>query len=265
MIIRMDHVAPQLSGGTSVNDYISGAPGVCHFDYPGLARMRVSDGREITIEPARDVSMTEVRTMLLGVGLCALLNQRNILTLHGSSVCYRGKALLFLGLCGAGKSTLAAALCSHGAELMGDDIAAVSFSEGRAELLPGVPLQKLTPNTLKALNLSGEVQPSTEKPKAHILRHSSGSLKAMPIHRIYRLIAEERSDVELSVVSGMERFHAIRDNLFRAKIAKAIGHSNRCVRQCFELSGQCDVRTLKRPIEAFQLDLICQKIREDVG
>ena len=59
------------------------------------------------------------------------------LPLHATTVMLDGQALLIAGPSGAGKSTLTAALLNAGAELLGDEPAAVRVGEGRLSVWPG--------------------------------------------------------------------------------------------------------------------------------
>ncbi len=55
---------------------------------------------------------------------------RGLPSLHGSAVAKSGNAIVCIGDSGAGKSTVAAALCSIGFELLADDVVALELIDG---------------------------------------------------------------------------------------------------------------------------------------
>lgn len=70
--------------------------------------------------------------------LTSLLN--GLETLHASSVAIDGKALLFLGSSGAGKTSVALHLVGEGAVLLSDDVTAVELAAGSVLAHPGASL-----------------------------------------------------------------------------------------------------------------------------
>ncbi|MGH7668260.1 MAG: hypothetical protein ACRENQ_02105 [Gemmatimonadaceae bacterium] len=88
------------------------------------------------------VDLASVRTDVLGRVMAVALHAEGILTLHGSGVAVGGRAVAFLAPKLHGKSTTAAALVRAGAQLLGDDILAVTFTEPPM-VLPGIPAVNL--------------------------------------------------------------------------------------------------------------------------
>ena len=80
------------------------------FTIEGISSFLVQGGNHITIDLAKHAAINDVRLFLLGPVFGALLLQRKMLPLHGSSVERNGISTLFCGRSGAGKSTLAALL-----------------------------------------------------------------------------------------------------------------------------------------------------------
>lgn len=97
---------------------------------PDIARFLLSNGREIAFEPESAASADDIPIFLLGTVFGILLHQREQIVLHASAVRINGKAVLFCGNSGAGKSTIAAALVQRGYPLMTDDVCAVAMTAG---------------------------------------------------------------------------------------------------------------------------------------
>jgi hypothetical protein len=109
---------------------------------PELARILVApDGTELICDPI--AGSAEWATLLPAQALPLAATLRGFEVLHASGVVLAGRASLFAGPPGAGKSSLAAALLRRGAELLSDDAVALSAEEGTLIALPGAALLHL--------------------------------------------------------------------------------------------------------------------------
>jgi len=89
----------------------------------------------------------DVRLFLLGSAIGALMHQRGLLVLHGSTVKVGDECVVFLGSSGVGKSTLATQLRHRGYACLGDDVCAISIGEdGVPYAAPAYPPASLSPS-----------------------------------------------------------------------------------------------------------------------
>ena len=102
---------------------------------PGIARFLLNAGREIVVEPESEETVADIPIFILGTVFGILLHQREQIVLHASAVRVAGKAVLFCGGSGAGKSTIAAALAQRGYPLVTDDFCTVSVNGAGAPLV----------------------------------------------------------------------------------------------------------------------------------
>ena len=119
-----------------------------------IGSYKVNRGKEIIISKGKDLSLTskELRLPLLGTVLAIALNQRGTVTLHGASALINGRAVIFLGAKGEGKSTFMGYLKSLGYPIITDDICAVSQQKGKSNSIhPSYPSMKLWPDALDFL------------------------------------------------------------------------------------------------------------------
>lgn len=98
------------------------------------------------------LALEDFATYLLGPAMGFVLRRRGILTLHASGVAFAGRAVLFCGPAGAGKSTLAAALALGSAPVLCEDIAALRATGGAVQVAPGYPRVCLWPDSVRALS-----------------------------------------------------------------------------------------------------------------
>ncbi len=125
-----------------------------YLRWRGLFEFLVSsDGRFIECLKLQSASHESFGTYLLGQVLSFSLLASQIEPLHGTGVCIEGQALLLLGDCGYGKSTLGAALLQQGYPLITDDLAVFRIHQKHPSneylLQVGMPRLKLFWNSLK--------------------------------------------------------------------------------------------------------------------
>jgi hypothetical protein len=111
---------------------------------PGVGRILVApDGGELLCDP--EPGSAEWTTLIPAQALPLAATLRGLEVLHASGVVVGGRALLFAGAPGAGKSSLAAALLYRGAELLSDDTVALELRDGALLAHPGAALLHLQP------------------------------------------------------------------------------------------------------------------------
>lgn len=100
---------------------------------------------EVTAHPHLGVDPGLVAVLAAGALLAVHLVLGDRLVLHASAVRRDGRALAFVGASGMGKSTLAAALCRAGCDLVADDVLRVEVN-GSAQVYPGSTECRLRPS-----------------------------------------------------------------------------------------------------------------------
>jgi len=103
----------------------------------------------ITIAKPPGVSFNAAAYYLLGPVVGFVLRLRGILCLHASGVPIGGRAVLFVGGCGAGKSTLAASFARAGYPILGDDLAAICAKPRHFWVQPSYPGLRLWPEAVE--------------------------------------------------------------------------------------------------------------------
>jgi hypothetical protein len=102
----------------------------CVLRYPGLCEFvgdpSLSDV-SVHLHPGVDPGL--IRVVAAGALIAVHLRLRQQLVLHASAVRVGDGAIAFVGASGMGKSTLAAALCREGHELVSDDVLRVDLSD----------------------------------------------------------------------------------------------------------------------------------------
>jgi hypothetical protein len=126
---------------------------------PGIGRFLASDGNTLDMDPDPGTDPADAVPFLLGTGFGALLLQRGGLVLHAASVAVDGRAWVFCGRSGIGKSTLAAALCRAGCLFVNDDVCAIGLDETQTPVLwPDGRRLKLFEDSIARLDLDGKLR-----------------------------------------------------------------------------------------------------------
>ena len=111
-----------------------------HFEYAEGVTFAIStDGRHIEAAWTSPLVVADVATYLLGPVLAFALRLRGVVPLHASGVAVAGRAWLFTGPAGAGKSTTVSALGTLGYPVLSDDVVPLELTADAALAWPGFP------------------------------------------------------------------------------------------------------------------------------
>jgi len=189
---------------------------------------RVTDGREIIVDPESGATQSQIDAYLLGSVFGALLHQRGVLPLHGNGVVSNGQVYMFCGDSGAGKSTLAAAFQSRGFSLLTDDLCAVSDVGPRLAVWPGIPRLKLWSDALAHLDQSAEGLAAVpwSDGKFEMPMQAAPSGGPYPIAAIYHLrLADDQNEAGIHRVAGLEAMNVVTANIYRRRLADLAGRA----------------------------------------
>lgn len=96
-------------------------PDLIDLALPGGPRLRIRDGRSLTVADSDALSPAEIHTTLFGPAFTILAHQRGRPPLHAGAALLDGRTIGIAGHSGAGKSTTVHALVQRGARLLSDD------------------------------------------------------------------------------------------------------------------------------------------------
>ena len=122
----------------------------------GINHLVYCDDAEFWLDPAggriwaiwpSTLSLDHITAYLLGPVFGQFLRLCGVVCLHASSIVLHEQAALFLGDCGAGKSTTAAAMSKRGHALIADDIVGIVERDGKFFALPAYPYVSLWPQS----------------------------------------------------------------------------------------------------------------------
>jgi hypothetical protein len=241
-------------------------PGRFLLTVDGIARFLVADGRKIYIQRAADAEDDAVRLFLQGSAFGALLHQRGILPLHASAIQANGKAVLFCGVSGIGKSTLAVAFLKRGYPVLADDICALSAGDdGIPMVLPGFPQIKLWADAIRKLEEDLAFLPKVRQnlEKYGWPLKTGFSAEPAPLDRLYVLSTTNTDRFEMVPVNGLEKFNTLLKNTYRFRFTEGLGSKPEHFHQCAVVGRHAAVRRVTRPQRGFRVEALMDLLEKD--
>src|SRR5262249_30087206 len=122
-----------------------------------------ADGTRITVYPAPEADERAVALALVSKAATFALHQLGFPSLHASAVSTPAGAVVFLGIGGQGKSTMAAGFLAAGAAWVTDDVLPLHDTPDGVVGTPSLPIMKLWPRSATgALALEEELPGLTD-------------------------------------------------------------------------------------------------------
>ncbi|MBO0718286.1 MAG: AAA family ATPase, partial [Rhizobiales bacterium] len=181
-----------------------------------------------------------------------LLHQREQIVLHASAVEVNGKAMVFCGHSGAGKSTIAAALAKRGYRLITDDVCALTFSDaahpivhpdGRQLKLWAQAIEKLELDEVRGERIRGCLE------KFYVEPHRATS-EALPLGAVYALV-----EARVSHTPGIEQPNVVdatlllRWHAYRPLLVNRLAQKQHYFRATAQIANGSGIFRLVRPLD----------------
>jgi len=232
----------------------------------GIGCFKVINGDTILVDPYDTAKPDDLRFVLLGSVLAALLQQRKLLVLHAGAIRTKRGAVLFIGPSGNGKSTLTAALSRLGYGIISDDVVAVDTSGDNFLVLPAFPRLRLWADAVSALKLDGK---DLEKARAGLNKFlvpvADFADENTPLYKIYILSVHNGTSVTLSGVSSVEKVGALIDNTYRIKFLSGFGLAEHHHVQITSIAKYVEMLKIERPLEPFMINRLARSIEENLN
>lgn len=217
------------------------------LEWKNLGACLIENGSDVSVELDAGARRQEIAPLLTGPVLAVLLHQRKHLVLHASAVKINGRAAVFLGNKGFGKSTLAAHLRSRGHTLISDDLVPVYFSRGMAETIPGHPQICLFADSAASVGLNTENLPTVNSwtTKKRVSAGVGFSTEPVKLGGVFVLNKTDR--VELSAANSLSAFIELARNSYMHRYLAQTENTCLHFEQCRRLLETVPIFNLNRP------------------
>jgi hypothetical protein len=219
-------------------------------------RYYVAEGNRIIVEPDHLAEPGMVRLFLLGTAFGALLLQRGILPIHGSTVVIKEQAVIITGDSGVGKSSLLAALRNRGADFLTDDVAAVTTDEENSPWVhPGYPQQKLWKDSADTMGMDvGDLPMILPGKDKYAIAVKKGFCR-MPVRltAICELRAEDRPEAAMIRLAGPDKIAVLLRHTYRKSLVDGLDLKEEHFKCCASVAKHISVCRLLRPHGKYSL------------
>jgi len=227
------------------------------------------NGELITCHPFPQTESESFHVYLLGQALSFALVKRGFEPVHASAVAVGNQAIAFIGDCGLGKSTLAAAFLQAGHRLLTDDLLLLQTRTRAIVAFPGPARIKLFPKVAgKFLADASSGVPLNPKTQKQIipLNDSQVCSEAMPLGAIYVLASPNKAhdnSVRITSLTQREAFVRLLENTFNRVIVDP-DRLRRHFDAAQALANVMPIRKLSYPRALERLPLVREAILSDL-
>lgn len=216
----------------------------------GVACFYAAGGNFVSIVPAPSADKNAIELYLNGSVYGAILHQRRILPLHGSSFVYHNKGILICGDTGAGKSSVTAAFCLDGAEFLTDDVTPILFKDDKPQIWALSDRIKLWQDTLNQLDRdhSGldKIDQETDKFYYPIISYQGIMTK---FDRIYIIEPDGDHVTKIFEITGASKFMSLRREIYRYEYLQGMSENEIVYfRNLADISNNCPIFRITRPV-----------------
>ena len=255
--IRCAPVVSELDGITDLGPTWQAAGDRFLLRVPDIARFLLTGGRDIAFEMENCGAPEDAAAFLAGSVFGILLHQRRHVVLHASAVRVNGKAVLFCGPAGAGKSTLAAALMRRGYPVVTDDLCGIDL-KGAPLVHPDGRQLKLWPESIAELELGARrgaaVRPGVEK---YYVEPTAACPHALPVGAVYMLreVSAPHSP-GITPVNIVDAAFLLQRGAFRPGLVRRMGLQEEHFRAAAAIVDAAGVFELRRPFGFAAMPLV---------
>lgn len=232
-----------------------------------VAGFYMQNGNKITIEKYCEDDDDSIRLFLLGSAFGALLIQRGLIPIHGSAINYKNDCIVFTGVSGVGKSTLAACFYKDGFEILSDDVSTIKVENNRSYVVPSYPQMKLWADTIKKYN---DTPDSHRKLRENIEKygikvHKQYFNKNLPLRAVFILNTKNSDGFDFEEVKGIEKFNALRRNTYRFHFIDGLKKQKEHFQTINQVANNIQVYRITRPRKGFNAEelknIIIEKLK----
>lgn len=231
------------------NSWMSISPVEFTMTVKNVGSFYACNGNQIEYSPDEKADSASLELYMNGSVYGAILHQRRILPLHGSSFIFDGSGVMFCGDSGAGKSSLTTSFCLNGAGFLTDDVTPILYKNEKPYIWPKSGKIKLWDDSLQQFNKEKsdliKIRPEDEK---YYLEFESNQSRAYPLETILILQVTDDEKVSFEKVQKVEGFSYLHQEIYRREYLFAMPEAESAyLEQISSICNQASIIKVQRP------------------
>lgn len=218
--------------------------------FRGIAVFVIREGNRIGYHLYEGYEAKHVSDLMIEYCLSVLAYQRNMLMIHGSGICYKGKTLIISGVSGAGKSSLAEEFLERGYQMMSDDVVPIDVEQEDLYGYPAFPLRKLCADAVERKGLDKStlipIQDDGREKYGMYLQDEYYTEKAP----LGAMVILEKGNVEKPVITeilGADKLKYLTEYFIRKEIYKQISYPKESFMKAIKVANKLPMYKVIRP------------------
>ena len=217
----------------------------------GAGTFYARDGKTVEFSPTEHASTPTIELYLNGSVFGAILHQRQILPIHGSSFAKGGKGFIISGESGAGKSSLTTSFCLNGDDFLTDDVTPIVFKNDKPQILPFSDRIKLWDDSLAQFQKKSEslkkITPYEEKFYYPVSRSHS---EKIPLRALFIVEPKDVQKAEFRQLDKTLTIPALQNQIYRYGFLAGMPHLKAVYfHQLVSIGKQIPVIQIERPLK----------------
>ena len=230
-----------------------------------IAELYVGHGSDIIVKRISGKEEDEglLQAFITGMAFGAIMHQRGQIPMHGSCVQKNGRAVLFTGVSGAGKSSIAAEAIRQGYRLVTDDVTPISVRNGAVVAEPSFPQQKLWEDAVERGGVRDQtdhrIYDENDRTKYAMNVDSAFLNEAAELCGVIQLIPKEGVRGEsplIQEVKGLERAVLMQLHTYRIYMLVDQESRQRHFQKCADIAGKLKIAHLFRYEDTPEAELL---------
>lgn len=231
------------------NDWMSISATEFTMKVENVGSFYAGNGNCIEYSPDEYADPGAIELYMNGSVYGAILHQRQILPLHGSSFIFNDSGVMFCGESGAGKSSLTASFCLDGAGFLTDDVTPILFDDQKPHIWPKSGKVKLWDDSLQQLKREKakltKIRPEDEK---YYFPIDSNQIEAFPLNKLLILEITETDDVAFRKTEKVEAFSYLHQEIYRREYLGAMPETEAAyLEQISFICNETEIFRVSRP------------------
>ena len=221
-------------------------------------------GKLVQYSADPDATVSSIELYLNGSVFGAILHQRKILPIHGSSFIFNGKGVMLCGESGAGKSSLTTAFCLNGAEFLTDDVTPFEFIDNKPFIIPRSDRVKLWSDSLRQFSESKDIlqkiRPEDDK---YYYPIEQSSRDRYPLSHVVIIKLKESGNTVFKPVIKSDAFAALHNEIYRLHYLSAMPSlKQHYLMQIASICNNTEITIVERPknIEIWRMQALLSDI-----